>query len=198
MNKSYLKGQEVEIRVIGGNLFIKGFLPTNILSHRMFHRKRRVFYKEKIKPQAFSNALKKEQPKLLLQHDHSKELKVVNFTWSEGQKGLLFEAEVKVNEELIKNLDAITGISFGFFIDEEVWERESGEIVRTVISFKKLIEISILHSQSEPAYPFTSIKIDGDNKVLDANEVEKIKNLINKYRLEEMKKAIEELKRGIR
>lgn len=152
---NYLKGQEVEIRVIGGNLFIKGFLPTGILSHSMFDKKRREFFKERIKPQAFSNAMRKEQPKLLLQHDHSKELEVVSFTWREGQKGLSFEAEVKPNEELINNLDATTGISFGFFINEEVWERENGEIVRTIISFSKLIELSILHSKSEPAYPFT-------------------------------------------
>lgn len=200
MQKSYIRSNSIEIRVVDGgkSLIVGGFIPTNQLSHTLFDKKRKEFFKEKIKDGAFSKAINEKIPLLLLNHSYSDGLEVISFDWSENDRGLRFEAEVLPDEALIKAIDdnSINGLSFGFIIEDQSYSRENGELIRTVISFKELMEISILMGEeNQPAYPQTTAFISNSIKVLIEKEIHHLKQGINKLRLKEMKRTIDQLKK---
>lgn len=200
MQKSYIRSNSIEIRVVDGgkSLIVGGFIPTNQLSHTLFDKKRKEFFKEKIKDGAFSKAINEKIPLLLLNHSYSDGLEVISFDWSENDRGLRFEAEVLPDEALIKAIDdnSINGLSFGFIIEDQSYSRENGELIRTVISFKELMEISILMGEeNQPAYPQTTAFISNSRKVLIEKEIHHLKQGINKLRLKEMKRTIDQLKK---
>lgn len=200
MQKSYIRSNSIEIRVVDGgkSLIVGGFIPTNQLSHTLFDKKRKEFFKEKIKDGAFSKAINEKIPLLLLNHSYSDGLEVISFDWSENDRGLRFEAEVLPDEALIKAIDdnSINGLSFGFIIEDQSYSRENGELIRTVISFKELMEISILMGEeNQPAYPQTTAFISDSRKVLIEKEIHHLKQGINKLRLKEMKRTIDQLKK---
>lgn len=199
MDKRYFNTNDIEIRVADDlkSLIISGFIPTEQLSHTLYHKKRRAFFKEKVRCGAFSEAIKIKQPLLLLNHDYDKGLDVLNFEWSETQRGLRFEAEVLPDIELIEAIqdDCINGVSFGFNVEKDVWERVNGELIRTVVSFKSLTEISVLCGENnQPAYPQTSAFASDSRKFVLEKELQHLKQLVSKLRLEDMKKRIDELK----
>lgn len=200
MQKSYIRSNSIEIRVVDGgkSLIVGGFIPTNQLSHTLFDKKRKEFFKEKIKDGAFSKAINEKIPLLLLNHSYSDGLEVISFDWSENDRGLRFEAEVLPDEALIKAIDdnSINGLSFGFIIEDQSYSRGNGELIRTVISFKELMEISILMGEeNQPAYPQTTAFISNSRKVLIEKEIHHLKQGINKLRLKEMKRTIDQLKK---
>ena len=202
MNKSYIRSNSIEIRVVDGgkSLIVGGFIPTNQLSHTLFDKKRKEFFKEKIKDGAFSKAINEKIPLLLLNHSYSDGLEVISFDWSENDRGLRFEAEVLPDEALIKAIDdnSINGLSFGFIIEDQSYSRGNGELIRTVISFKELMEISILTGEkNQPAYPQTIAFISDSRKVLIEKEIHHLKQGINKLRLKEMKRTIDQLTKVI-
>ena len=127
MQKSYIRSNSIEIRVVDGgkSLIVGGFIPTNQLSHTLFDKKRKEFFKEKIKDGAFSKAINEKIPLLLLNHSYSDGLEVISFDWSENDRGLRFEAEVLPDEALIKAIDdnSINGLSFGFIIEDQSYSR---------------------------------------------------------------------------
>lgn len=200
MDKRYFNTNDIEIRVAGDlkSLIVIGFIPTNQLSHALYDRKRKEFFKEKIQRGAFSEQIQRKQPLLLLNHDYDKCLDIINFDWSETQRGVRFEAQVLPDIELIEAVEkgSINGVSFGFNVEKDIWERANGELIRTVVSFKKLTEISILHSKCQPAYPQTTAFVSDSRKVVLDKELQHLKQLVNRLRLEEMKRTIEELKRA--
>lgn len=83
MQKSYIRSNSIEIRVVDGgkSLIVGGFIPTNQLSHTLFDKKRKEFFKEKIKDGAFSKAINEKIPLLLLNHSYSDGLEVISFDW---------------------------------------------------------------------------------------------------------------------
>lgn len=83
MQKSYIKSNCIELRLSNGGklLIISGFIPTNTLSHAMYSKEKERFFRERINNQAFSNAINKKKPKLLLDHDYNKRLEIISFNW---------------------------------------------------------------------------------------------------------------------
>lgn len=206
MDKNYFKSNSIEIRVAeGGNsLIISGFIPTNQLSHSLFDKKKKVFFREKIKDGAFASAINEKTPLLLLNHSYKDELEVISFEWSEGAIGLRFEAEVLPDEALIKAIDndSINGLSFGFLVVDksgESWEMIRGEWIRTIHKFNSLIEISVLWGESNiPAYPQTTAFVDSSKKVIMEKEIHHLRQELNRMRLEDMTRQVKQLKKGIR
>lgn len=100
------------------------------------------------------------------------------------------------HELLIEAIDknCINGLSFGFIISEQSWEVDNNEFVREVISFKELIEISILTGKNSPAYPNTTAFVSDSKKVIISEEIKHLKQIINKMRLDDMKRELNRLK----
>lgn len=153
----------IEIRSINSTEFeIRGLLPTNSPSEYIYHKKRKILFKEEIKPLAFSTAIEKERPLLLINHDYSKELVVTKFQGKETVKGFEFIVIVKkddISEEILLNIDEVKGLSFGFLVGIEHWKGRK----RYIYSFEKLIEISILKGQ-EPCYSATEVIINSKDE----------------------------------
>ena len=62
-----------------GDIVINGLLPTESYSEVMFNVKKRIFFKEIISRGAFDVILEKVTPKLIINHDYSKELILKSF-----------------------------------------------------------------------------------------------------------------------
>lgn len=203
MNKSYIRSNNIEIRVADGgkSLIITGFLPTNQLSHTLFHKIRKKFFREKIKDGAFSKAIKEKTPLLLLNHSYKDKLEVISFNWSEGDSGLRFEANILPSMELIEAIDKdlINGLSFGFVVVEngQSWTKVNGELIRTINKFESLREISVLYGEAnQPAYPQTYATIGDSREVIIEKEIHHLKQQINRLRLEDMLSIVKQLKNG--
>lgn len=86
----------------------------------MYSEDKKRFFRERIRSQAFSNAINKNKPKLLLDHDNNTRLEIISFNWFETNSGLRFEVEVNSEELLAEAIDknCINGLSFGFIIGE--------------------------------------------------------------------------------
>lgn len=198
MQRSYIKSNCIEIRVSNGgeSLIISGFIPTNKLSHTMYNKDKEKFFRERISSKAFSNAINKKKPKLLLDHDYNKNLDIISFKWNETERGLRFEAEVNSEVLLIEAIDknCINGLSFGFIIGEQSWKVNNNEFIREVISFKELIEISIRTGNNSPAYPDTVAFVADSKNVIISREIQHLKQIINKMRLDDMKRELDRLK----
>ena len=195
MNKSYISSNDIEIRVGDGgkSIIISGFIPSNQLSHTLFDKKRKEFFREKIKDGAFSKSINEKNPSLLLNHNWKQELEVVSFDWSENSSGLRFEAEILPDEALIEaiDMDLINGLSFGFVVEKsgQSWARVNGELIRTINKFKELMEISIVYGKNnQPAYPKTIVFAGSSKKVLIEKEIHHLKQKINKLRLNDIEK----------
>ena len=205
MDKNYFRSNSIEIRIADGgeSLIIAGFLPTNQLSHVLFSKERKEFFREKISNGVFGKAIKEKTPLLLLNHSYKAEdkLEIISFDSSESERGLHFTAEVVPNMKLIEAIDnnLINGLSFGFVVDKygQSWARVNGELIRTINKFF-LREISVLFGESNiPAYPQTTAFVDSSKKVVIEKEIHHLKQEINKLRLKEIKSNIEKLKRGV-
>ncbi|WP_058230433.1 HK97 family phage prohead protease [Clostridium butyricum] len=198
MQRNYIKGNCIEIRLLNGgkSLIISGFIPTNKLSHAMYSKDKASFFRESIRSQAFSNAINKKKPKLLLDHDDNKRLEIINFKWFETKSGLKFEAEVNSEKLLIEAIDknCVNGLSFGFIIGEQSWSIINNEWIREVISFKELMEISILTGKNSPAYPDTTDFVADSKKAIISKKVQQLKQFINEIHLTEMKRELDRLK----
>lgn len=83
---------DIEIRIKdNGTMLIRGMLPTNSLSHTLYNKKKRRFFKEMILPGAFQEIISKKTLQILLQHDFEKSQKLISFEGSEYEKfGLSF------------------------------------------------------------------------------------------------------------
>lgn len=182
----------VEIRSINSDEFeVRGLLPTNSPSEYIYHKKRRFLFKEEIKPLAFSMAVEKEKPLLLINHDYSKELIVTKFEGKETSRGFEFTAIVKKNEiseEILLNIGEIKGLSFGFYVGAEQWNGNH----RLIYSFEKLKEISILKGL-EPCYSASEVVIVPQKEQFETTK--DVRQWLNRKWLEIYKEQIADLKK---
>lgn len=198
-NRIVVQSKNLEIRSYMGMLVVRGLLPTNSLSLRLFHKKEKKIFRELIEPGAFDKALNQCQPAILLNHDHTKREKVISFKGSEVKRiGYQFEAQIVPSKELQKAVEYgnINGLSFGFKCGEQCWNKVKGTNIRTIKSFESILEISILSGKNNlPAYPSTKV-IFGNNKgELDAQEIKSMKKTVVKLRHEQMKQRLKELRK---
>lgn len=194
MQKSYIKSNNIEVRVSdGGKLFLKAFLPTEKLSHNIYHKEKKVFFKEKVSRGSFSKSIDKENLKILLQHDYSKEMKSECIEAYETEEGLCIEATIYPNMELLEAIveERITGVIYGFVCSRDRFDIVNGQYIRTILEFDKIMEISILHSSCEPCYPLATAIVTGDKTEIAKEEIKTMKKLINKIRTDTMKRDVE-------
>lgn len=202
--KSYIQSNNIEIRSgIGDSLFIKAFLPTGKLSHDIFDAKNKRFFKERVCKGAFLNCIDKDRLKILLNHNYKKEIKIKDIDIHEKTEGLYVEANIIPSQELLKAIEDsnITGVSYGFLVGVDKFENIDGELIRTIISFEKIMEVSILYGECKPCYPLASV-IVCDNKEDAYKEeakilkksIKQIKEELARLKIEEMKLEVNRLK----
>ena len=123
-------------------------------------------FKEQIQEGTFSETIKKDDVRLLFNHDASLVLarnKAKTLKLSEDKKGLYFEAslpDTQLGRDLATSVERgdITSNSFGFFILSERWERRGGENIR-VLEKVRLVDISAV---TFPAYPATELHVENE------------------------------------
>lgn len=128
-------------------------------------------WRERIQRGAFRKVLSKNDLDVRLLFNHDRNLVLArstvgsgagSLTLREDPKGLFVEAELVRTQlatdlrELIKS-DVVTQMSFSFRVrpdGEDVWEEEGDELVRTIISFGELLDVSPV---TYPAFPQTDV-----------------------------------------
>lgn len=194
--KNYIKANNIEVRVLEkGSILVKGVLPTNTPSGELYSKERKAFFREIIKDGCFDSVLSKQQVpqiKILLNHKSDSEQKVVKFQGKENKKGLVFQAEIEPSDELIRNIDKVRGLSFGFVKKLDSWSMGKDGWIRTILEFEDLYEISILYN-CVPAYP-SAVVIAEDEEGLKKEEIKGMRKAINKMRDTEARREISRMK----
>lgn len=121
-------------------------------------------FREQILPEAVDGVLERSDILALLNHDKSKGV-LARSRYGKGsltleidEKGLKYRFEAPhtaLGDEVLEYLrrGEITSSSFAFTIDEDMWEKNGEEYIRTIKSFKQLFDISPVFS---PAYEATT------------------------------------------
>lgn len=190
---------QCEIRTTeNGDLIINGLLPTESYSEVMFNVKDRIFFKEIISKGAFDMILEKVTPKLIINHDYSKELILKSFEAKESAKGLEFEAvissEGEFTKEIKENIGKINGLSYGFICGRDLWVNNKDRHIRRIHSFNDFMEISILIGK-EPCYGATEVTIFPAGAKEQLTELEQYKLWLREEQLKILKETIEQLKK---
>lgn len=202
----------VQIRTNGDLIYIMGCLPILGLSEVLRDRANKRF-REYIAPNAFKDALTKNKAKgyktkLLLNHQHTRELFYSSFEFEEVDSGLIFKF---ILPKLDKNLEILKGVeekncsfSFGFVLGkcEEYPSEEKGtDYIRRVESFAEFMEISILDRYTAPAYPKASgfkanNKQEAENKGRNIAAYKRREQLVKlqQKQIDDMRKQLEALK----
>ena len=181
-----------------GDIVINGLLPTESYSEVMFNVKKRIFFKEIISRGAFDVILEKVTPKLIINHDYSKELILKSFEAKESAKGLEFEAVISSESEFIKEIQEsmgeINGLSYGFVCGRDLWVNNNDRHIRRIHSFNDFMEISILIGK-EPCYSATEVTIFPAGAKEQLSELEQYKLWLRNEQLKILKETIEQLKK---
>jgi len=161
---------DMEIRAEGEKPKIVGYAARfNELSDPIYG-----FFREKIKPGAFTNALKKSDVRALFNHDPNYVLgraKNGTLKLQEDEIGLRYEItppETQWANDLVKSIERgdINQSSFAFTVAKDEWD-ETGEMaIRTVIEYEELFDVSPV---TFPAYPTTSTGVRSAEDVYNAH-----------------------------
>lgn len=153
----------MEVRSENGKRKIVGYgARFNELSEVLF------FFREKISPGAFADALVRSDVRALINHDANYVLgrtKSGTLRLNEDEVGLRYEIDppdTSFANDLLVSIDRgdITQSSFAFVVgeDNETWD-ESGDIpIRTIHKFEELYDVSPV---TYPAYESTSVSARG-------------------------------------
>lgn len=123
-------------------------------------------FRELIKPGAFDGRLQ-DDVRALLNHDPNFVLartKSGTLDLSVDQEGLRYEfgaPDTQAGRDLVVSMDRgdIDQSSFAFYVDEDSWdEDDDGRIVRTILKFKRLFDVSPV---TFPAYPDAPASVRG-------------------------------------
>jgi HK97 family phage prohead protease len=112
--------------------------------------------REKIAPGAFTTAIAEDDVRALINHDPNLVLgrnKAGTLTLKEDEKGLWFSAQLPSTSyarDLVESMRRgdVNQNSFGFTVDEQVWEKQDGEDV-SVVRAARLFDVSVV---TFPAY----------------------------------------------
>lgn len=117
---------------------------------------------EMIRPGAFAESLRRDDPLLLTNHDEHRlclaRKSAGTLRLSEDSHGLKIEADLpdtadgRALHAAIERRDVV-GMSFGFFVLDDLWEQAGTKALRTINKIC-LLEVSVVNS---PAYPQTSV-----------------------------------------
>ena len=160
---------------------------------------------EQIVPGTFKIALAKNEVKLLLDHDHSRELgsTETNLTLYEDNIGLRAEAEITDPEVIEKAKNKkLRGWSFGFKERDASEEETKSGLTRRYVEDMILAEVSLIDEKKIPAYEGTSVETRAESEELIKADVMEVKTdyveraEVSKPSLEHYKKRILKLKGG--
>lgn len=121
-------------------------------------------FREIILPEAIDGVIERSDILALLNHDKTRGILARSkqgkgsLTLEIDEKGLKYRFEAPhtaLGDEVLEYLrrGEITSSSFAFTIDEDMWEKNGEEYIRTIKSFKQLFDISPVFS---PAYEATT------------------------------------------
>lgn len=122
---------------------------------------------EQIVPGAFKRALRRNEVKLLLNHDETRELgsTATNLKLYEDNIGLRAHAEITDSEVIEKaRLKKLRGWSFGFHEEDASEEPIKEGLSRRFVEELELVEVSIIDERKIPVYQGTSIETRAEGK----------------------------------
>lgn len=129
---------------------------------------------EQIVPGAFKRALERNEVKLLLNHDDSRELgsTETNLTLYEDEIGLRAHAEIEDAEVIEKaRQKKLRGWSFGFKEEGASEETMPNGMKRRFVEDMELVEVSIIDERKIPCYRGTSIEARAEGKEIITADV---------------------------
>lgn len=139
---------------------------------------------EKVEPKVFQRALERaENVDLLLDHNKARKLgstKEGNLQLFEDNIGLRAICTITDKEviEKAKN-NQLRGWSFGFYVNDDAWEGEKGELQKRSIKDMDLTEVSIIDDKMSPIYIGTSIEKRGSEEVISETRQEDFRAIID-------------------
>jgi len=160
-NRSYaVEGLRLEKRESGEGHVLRGHAAVfDTLSHPLF------FFREKIDPGAFKESIKNDDIRALWMHDSSIVLgrntaSPSTLTLTEDDRGLNVEIDLpdtQAGRDAVVSIERgdVREMSFGFFTQDDRWETQDGEQIRTLESVQ-LFDVSPV---SFPQYPNTDIGV---------------------------------------
>jgi len=124
-------------------------------------------FREKIRPGAFRNAIRRTDTIMLFNHDANYPLGRVSagtLAIKEDKKGLFVSANppksaVRVIEAIERG--DVTKMSFGFTTDKDEWEHKKNESIRTLVEVGQLPDVGPVVF---PAYPDTTVAVRSLNR----------------------------------
>lgn len=128
---------------------------------------------EQIVPGAFRRALKRNEVRLLLDHDEKRVLgsTETNLTLHEDAIGLRASAEITDPEVMKKAKEKkLRGWSFGFYELDAREEDAAGGMKRRFVEDLELVEISVIDERKIPCYKGTSIETRAEGKEIVEHE----------------------------
>ncbi len=133
---------------------------------------------EQIVPGTFKRALAKNEVKLLLDHDDSRELgsTETNLTLYEDSIGLRAEAVITDAEVIEKARNRkLRGWSFGFIEKDASEENTKSGIKRRYVEDMLLVEVSLIDEKKIPVYEGTSVETRAENEELIKTDVMEVR-----------------------
>ena len=157
----------MRIEVRSDSVLIDGYVNAVARDSRPLRDKNGQRYVEQIVPGVFKRALHKNEVKLLLNHDESRELgsTETNLTLQEDAIGLRATAEI-TDAEVVEKAKAgkLRGWSFGFYEKDASEEDVSNNLKRRFVEEMILVEVSIIDERKIPCYEGTSIETRAEGK----------------------------------
>lgn len=166
----------MRIEVRSDKVIIDGYVNAVARDSRPIRDRNGKRFVEQIVPGAFERALKRNEVKLLLNHDMTRNLgsTQTNLQLYEDNIGLRAHAEVTDAEVVEKaRQKKLRGWSFGFHELDATEETIKENLSRRFVEEMELVEVSILDERKTPAYRGTSIEAREEGKeVLTSEEME--------------------------
>ena len=129
---------------------------------------------EQIVPGAFRRALNRNEVRLLLDHDDSRELGSTETNMELYEDSIGLKASVDVTDpeimEKAKN-HKLRGWSFGFRELEASEEETAAGLTRRFVEDLELVEVSLIDEKKVPCYPGTSVETRAEGKEVITSEV---------------------------
>lgn len=151
----------MRIEVRDGSVVIDGYVNATARDSRpMRDRESGKRFVEQIVPGVFERALKRNEVKLLLNHDSTRVLggTETNLKLWEDNIGLRAHAEVNDPEVVQKAREKkLKGWSFGFYERGASEEEMQGSMVRRFVEEMELLEVSIIDDRKLPCYEETGV-----------------------------------------
>jgi len=152
------------------------------------------WFDEEILPGAFTNAIKSDDIRALVNHDGSKIIgrniaQTLHLT--EDKKGLFVDidpSDTTIGRDIIVSVERgdVTGMSFGFLVNEEKWISSKSR-GKNKNDLRQLIDVSLrdVSIVTYPAYAQTSIKYRSEERSIEniyKNRYDNIENNLKYYR----------------